>query len=159
MGSPGESFRQSGLSSPRKGLNSNHWLCPLCPSPIQPHTHKYTTLAIGLCFLPMQKTIDGSTRPCPDALSRKAFCLHLFLGQDASIVPILHPGGSAVPAVVTMATQQRVRTTSSKALGTADYISLLDIPSFGPSQTPFLYLWLLSVNISSFSLPLGLSFC
>lgn len=104
------------------------------------HTHKYTTLAIGLCFLSMQKTIDGSTRPCPDALPRKAFCLHLFLGQDASIVPILHPGGSAVPAVVTMATQQRGRTTSSKALGTADYISLLDTPSFGPSQTPFLYL-------------------
>lgn len=138
LGSPGESFRQPGLSRPRKGLNSNHWLCPLCPSPTQPPpTHTNTPLS---AYWPMQKTIDGSTRPCPDALSRKAFCLHLFLGQDASIVPILHPGGPAVPAVVTMATQQRGRTASSKALGTADYISLLDIPSFGPPQTPFLYL-------------------
>lgn len=140
LGSPGESFRQPGLSSPRKGLNSNHWLCPFCPSPTQP-THTNTPLwllayAFCLCKRPYMAVPGHAQMP----LSRKAFCLHLFLGQDASIVPILHPGGSAVPAAVTMATQQRGRTTSSKALGTADYISLLDTPSFGPSQTPFLYL-------------------
>lgn len=125
-----------------------------------PHTHINTPLS---GYWPMQKTIDGSTRPCPDALSRKAFCLHLFLGQDASIVPILHPGGSAVPAVVTMATQQRGRTASSRALGTADYISLLDIPSFGPPQTPFLYLqcrFMATVSQhQQFLRALGLSFC